>query len=133
MSKSNFSLFSICILSVSLFACSSIALNPAAANVYVAPSSSQQIPYGCKYLGQVTGSQGNFFTGTYTSNSKLAAGAMNDLRNQTQKIGGNYVQLMTNQASTTGSGGLLGDGLQQTGVVNTGNVYNCPESSLPMM
>ena len=41
----------------------------------------------------------------------------------------NYIQLLTNQASTTGSGGMGGGGLQQSGVVNIGNVYNCTESA----
>ncbi|QWE09985.1 DUF4156 domain-containing protein [Polynucleobacter sp. es-EL-1] len=35
----------------------------------------------CKHLGDVTGGQGNFFTGYYTSNANLQAGALNDLKN----------------------------------------------------
>lgn len=39
-------------------------------------------PQGCEYLGEVTGSQGNFFTGGYTSNANLETGARNDMKNQ---------------------------------------------------
>ncbi len=117
------------ILSVAIIGCAAIPVADKAQKVIVV-NSQQKVPTGCKYLGQVTGQQGNFFTGTYTSNANLAAGAMNDLRNKAAEIGGNYVQLLTNQASTTGSGGLLGGGRQQTGVVDIGNVYRCTESAL---
>lgn len=112
-----------------IIGCSSIKLEGNAQQVMVV-NSDQKIPAGCKYLGQASGSQGNFFTGTYTTNENLAIGAMNDMKNKAAALGGNYVQLLTNQASVTGSGGLVGGGLQQSGVVNMGNVYNCPESSL---
>ena len=32
-------------------------------------------PQGCEYLGEVTGSQGGFFTGAFTSNANLETGA----------------------------------------------------------
>ena len=112
--------------SIFVAGCSAISLNDGAQKVLVV-NSQQKLPAGCKYLGQVTGKQGNFFTGSYTSNGDLATGAMADLRNKAYNLGGNYIQLLTNQASTTGSGGLMGGGLQQTGVVNVGNVYSCSE------
>ncbi|MDD3265714.1 MAG: DUF4156 domain-containing protein [Burkholderiales bacterium] len=115
--------------SVSLIACSAIKTNPNAQKVMVM-NSQQVVPSGCQYLGQVSGSQGNFFTGTYTTNQNLAVGAMNDLKNKAADLGGNYIQLLTNQSSTTGSGSLGVGGLQQSGVVNIGNVYNCTESAL---
>lgn len=92
-------------------------------------------PKNCKYLGQVLGSQGNFFTGRYTSNANLEQGAMNDLKNKTYEMGGNYVQLVTNRAGVTGStssGYERGYGLwvsghsEQTNVTSTGNAYKCP-------
>lgn len=114
---------------ISIIGCSAVPLTNNADKVMVV-NSMQKVPSGCKFIGQATGSQGNFFTGTYTSNENLATGAMNDLKNKAAQMGGNYVQLLTNQAATTGSGDLLGDGLQETGVVNVGNVYNCTESAL---
>ncbi|RTK97428.1 MAG: DUF4156 domain-containing protein [Neisseriaceae bacterium] len=119
----------ILISSLSLVACAAISVQPNAQDIQVI-NSQQEVPEGCKYLGQVSGSQGNFFTGTYTSNNNLAVGAMNDLKNKAADLGGNYIQLLTNQASTTGSGGLIGGGMQQTGVVNMGNVYSCKESAI---
>lgn len=86
-------------------------------------------PKGCKFLGNVIGSQGNFFTGGWTSNKNLAEGAMNDLKNKAYDLGGNYVQLEHHQAGVTGSGssynGTGSSSLQQTDVTETGTVYRC--------
>lgn len=79
----------------------------------------------CKYLGEVTGNQGNFFTGEWTSNSSLETGARNDLKNQAAGMGGNVVSLLTQRAGQTGS---IYDGagsMAQTNVTLTGNVYKC--------
>lgn len=76
----------------------------------------------CKFLGDATGNQGNFFTGAFTSNADLETGARNDLKNKAAKMGGNVVSIITQRAGQTGSRG----GSQQTNVVVTGNVYHCP-------
>jgi len=102
-----------------LIGCAAIQLKPGADRVIV---SRNNPPKGCKFITSVTGSQGNFFTGGYTSNRNLAQGAMNDLKNQAIGMGANYVQLETNQAGVTGSGG---GGRAQTDVTNTGNAYRC--------
>lgn len=92
-------------------------------------------PKGCIFVSQVLGSQGNFFTGAWTSNANLELGAMNDLKNKAYLAHGNYVQLVTNRAGVTGSSSFSGDGQggffgggssQQTNVTSTGNVYRCP-------
>ncbi len=92
-------------------------------------------PKGCKYVTQVLGSQGNFFTGSWTSNANLEMGAMNYLKNKAFQADGNYVQLVTNRAGVTGSGSISSDGhggsfgggsSEQTNVTSTGNVYRCP-------
>lgn len=62
--------------------CASVELESGADNVLVSPN---KPPKGCKYMGQVTGNQGNFFTGSYTSNKNLEQGSMNDLRNKAAK------------------------------------------------
>ena len=63
----------------------------------------------------------------------MAIGSMDDLRNKTANLGGNYVQLLTNQASDTGSGDDgFGGSFVQTNVTNIGNAYNCPESAINM-
>lgn len=83
-------------------------------------------PLGCEYLGEVTGSQGNFFTGAYTSNANLETGARNDMKNQAHKIGANTVQMLTNRAGQTGALGEGSGGMQQTNVTYTGVAYKCP-------
>jgi len=111
--------------------CSSIPMDPHASRILSSPNPP---PKGCKYLGQVVGNQGNFFTGGFTSNRNLEEGAMNDMRNKAAKLGANYIQLVTNRAGSTGSmggsfgadGGSFGGGSQQTNVTNLGNAYKCP-------
>ena len=114
-----------------LSGCASIDLEPSASRVVVSPN---QAPKGCKYLGQVTGNQGNFFTGGFTSNKNLETGSMNDLRNQAAKLNGNYVQLLVNRAGVTGSyssnNGTGGGNSEQTNITNLGNVYQCKPPSI---
>lgn len=107
--------------------CASIEVQPHAKKVMISPNPA---PKGCKYVGQVAGNQGNFFTGAWTSNKNLEVGAMNDMRNEAGKLGANYVQLVTNRAGNTGSGGGGYGGYEQTNVTNMGNAYNCPASAL---
>ncbi|PJD91508.1 MAG: hypothetical protein CK424_06785 [Legionella sp.] len=115
-------------------ACSSILLEPGAAMVISSPN---RAPKACKYLGQVTGNQGNFFTGAYTSNRNLEIGAMNDLKNQAYKLGANYIQIITSRAGISGSmgggqgvfgaqNGYVSGHSSQTNITNVGNAYHCP-------
>ena len=114
------------ILSVTLVGCSAIPLEPEAQKIVVSPN---QVPTGCKYLGQVVGNQGNFFSGGYTSNKNLEEGAMHDIKNKASKLGANYVQLITTRAGSTGSisgsSSGFGGGSSQTNVTNLGNAYRC--------
>ncbi|WP_083384536.1 MULTISPECIES: DUF4156 domain-containing protein [Cupriavidus] len=93
--------------------------NPDAARVRVT-----QVEPGpsCRFLGDVTGSQGDFLRGAITSNADLETGARNDLKNKAAALGGNVVTLLTQRAGQTGSR----DNLAQTNVTLTGNVYHCP-------
>ncbi|ARG96780.1 DUF4156 domain-containing protein [Legionella micdadei] len=123
-------LLSISAITLILSGCAAIPTDPQATRVIVSPN---PVPKGCKYVGQVVGNQGNFFTGGFTSNRNLEEGAMNDLRNKAAKLGANYVQLVTNRAGVTGStsgsfdrhGGFVSGGSQQTNVTNLGNAYVC--------
>ncbi len=107
--------------------CTSVPVEPQAERVIVSPD---KAPKGCKYLGQVIGNQGDFFTGGFTSNKNLEEGAMNDMRNKASKMGGNYIQLVTTRAGNTGAGGYYGGGYSETNVTNLGNVYHCLPSSI---
>ncbi len=51
-------------------------------------------------LGEVLGSQGNVFSGDFTSDEKLMQGARNNLRNKAAAMGANVVQVQNTQNST---------------------------------
>lgn len=123
-------------MAVMISGCSSIVLQPGAERIIASPN---KPPKGCKYVGQVVGNQGNFFTGGFTSNRNLEAGAMNDLKNQAVKLGANYIQIVTSRAGVTGSmggnsfnsqSGYLSGSSQQTNVTNLGNAYLCPAKAI---
>jgi len=128
-------LFIISVMTAVISGCASIPMDPQAARIIASPN---KAPKGCKYLGQVVGNQGNFFTGGYTSNRNLEEGAMNDLRNKASKLGANYIQLVTTRAGVTGStsggfdrnGGYMSGSSAQTNVTNLGNAYSCSPKSI---
>ncbi|ASK79880.1 hypothetical protein CF386_10020 [Paraphotobacterium marinum] len=99
--------------------CAAIKLNPNAKNVIVTPEKPDK---DCKYLGSVSGDQGNSFTGEYTSNKNLEIGAMNDLKNNAAALGANYVQLITNRAASDSNGQQTSN---QTSVSQVGNAFFC--------
>ena len=111
------------ILMSTLAACSSIQMQPAASNVRLTHTEPSE---GCHFLGDITGSQGDFFTGSFTSNADLETGARNDLKNKALQLGGNTVFLLTQRAGQTGHfDSEFGGGSQQTNVTLSGNVYLC--------
>ena len=61
----------------------------------------------CKYIGEIHGSQGNWFTGIFTSNAYLIMGARNNLKNRAAKHGANYVY--TNPMPIVGPAFMTGD------------------------
>lgn len=111
---------------LTLGGCSAVPLQPGAERIRIVTNE----PAGCQYLGEVTGSQGDFFTGGWTSNANLETGARNDLKNQTARMGGNTIQLLTTRAGQTGSmsvaQGSGGGSSAQTNVTYVGTVYRCP-------
>ena len=121
MKKHFFNLLTITLL---LPGCAATALNhPDAAKVRI---TNVEPGKECKFLGDVTGNQGNFFTGAYTSNSNLETGARNDIKNQAATMGGNVVAIITQRAGQTMGGDGWGMGGAQTNVILSGNVYLCP-------
>ena len=98
--------------------CSSTKLNLGAEKIKVVT----ETPKDCKFIGQVIGSQGNWFSGGVTSNRALEEGAMNDMINKTHKMGGDTLHLLTNRAGVTGDGY---GGSSQTNVTMTGAAYKC--------
>ena len=57
-----------------------------------------EIENSCKWLGEVNGTQGNYFTADFTSESNMMAGSRNSLRNQAAKIGANTVIIQRHQS-----------------------------------
>lgn len=102
-----------------LSGCAAIQVAPEAATVDIVTE--QPNKNKCKFLGEVVGSQGNWFTGDYTSNENLMIGARNELRNETYKLGGNvvFIQNMAN-ASAWGS-------LGTTNTTAIGKAYKCTD------
>ena len=73
----------------------------------------------CEFKGEIVGSQGNWFTGDFTSNESLMIGARNELLNQAYEMGANvvYMQDMKN----TNAWGSLGT----TNSTAIGKAYKC--------
>ena len=94
--------------------CAAKPLNSGAASVKVAPTKADS---SCTYVGPVSGDEGGWLTGGYTSHKNLEVGAMNDIRNEAHKMGANYVELITNRAGNVG--------FNQTSTVLSGNAYHC--------
>jgi len=64
-----------------LMSCSAMKLDSGAQQVKIVTNE----PQSCEYLGEITGSQGDFFTGAFTSNADLETGARNDMKNRAYK------------------------------------------------
>ena len=104
-----------------LSSCAAIKLEPDAQLVRIVTNE----PQGCEYLGEVTGNQGNVFTGGFTTNANLETGARNDMRNQAHRMAADTVQVLTSLAGQSGSFGQGSGSVQQTNVKYTGIAYKC--------
>lgn len=111
------------VFATTLAACSSVAVQPEANGVRLTHNEPGK---ECTFLGDVTGSQGDFFTGAFTSNADLETGARNDIKNKAKSLGGDTIYILTQRAGQTGSyNDDFGGGSQQTNVTLSGNVYKC--------
>ncbi len=79
-----------------------------------------QKPIGCRLVGEAIGSQGNVFSGDFTTDQNLLVGARNDLRNKAAALGGNVVQVQDTLNSTHPNS----RGAVKSTVV--GSVFACP-------
>lgn len=69
--------------------CSAKPINQDAKSVRIVDSA----PANCLYLGEVDGTQGNWFTADFTSDRNILVGARNQLKNEAHKLGANVVVL----------------------------------------
>jgi hypothetical protein len=107
-----------------LTACSAKQVSPGAEKIFV---SENPPPQGCLYMGEVQGSQGNFWTSEFTSDRNLLTGARNEMRNQALSLGANYVVVETQSHSHNTAGYSLG-GTYASVII--GNAYKCPAQFL---
>ena len=55
----------------------------------------------CHWLGEVTGSEGHWFSYLFFANDLLVQGAMNDIKNRAKQLGANTVYIVAPQDFTT--------------------------------
>ena len=103
-------------LGIALFACSAKPIKPGAEKVFL---SNEKPSPECKFVGEVVGGQGNWWTDDITSNHAAVQGARNDLRNKAYDLGANYVHIQSSTQSESELGG--------TSASSIGNSYKCPE------
>lgn len=97
--------------------CAANAVRPEASRVEIV----NEVPNKdrCKFLGEIYGSQGNWFTGDLTSNKNLVIGARNELRNEAHALGGNIVYIQ--DMKSTNAWGSMGT----TNTTAVGKAYSC--------
>ncbi len=125
--KLSTSIYSVFLISALMTGCSAMELKPGAERIVM---SRKDAPKSCNFKGNVVGSQGNFFTGAYTSSQNLTKGSINDMKNQAAVLGANYVMLDTHATGDTISGGNGGIGGGQTNVTMSGSAYLCPPKDI---
>jgi len=89
--------------------------------------SKEAAPEECVFLGEVQGTQGNFWTADFTSDSKLINGARNEVRNAAFALRADYVKIETESFSHNTSDLALG-GTYSAVVI--GNAYRCGKELL---
>tara|TARA_Y100001001_G_scaffold157512_1_gene175766 strand:+ start:26 stop:379 length:354 start_codon:yes stop_codon:yes gene_type:complete len=102
---------------LTLIGCSAHSVKPGAETVEIVIE--QPDRDSCEFKGEIVGSQGNWFTGDFTSNENLVVGARNEARNKAYELGANviYMQDMKN----TNAWGSLGT----TNTTAVGKAYKC--------
>ena len=84
--------------------------------------SQQPPPADCRFVGEVRGTQGNFWTAEFTSDANLIHGARNELRNAARALSANYVTIETESISHNTATGSVGGAYS---AVIIGNAYFC--------
>jgi len=82
-----------------LTGCSAHPLKPEAQNVQVIFDS--KTASNCSPKGMLIGSQGDIISYWFTADKNLVTGAINDLKNQAQQLGGNVILLREQSILTT--------------------------------
>ena len=109
---------------VFLAGCAAKQASSGAERIYV---SEEKPPKGCVYVGEVQGSQGNFWTAEFTSDRNILSGARNEMRNQALSLGANYVMVEIQSNSHNTARPSLG-GTYASVII--GNAFACPGNLL---
>ena len=96
-------------------------VSPAAGQILVTRNAPAE---ECTFVGEVLGSQGNFWTAEFTSDEDLVRGARNRMRDEAYNLGANFVQIeLENQSHNTADQSL--GGVYSSVII--GNAYACPK------
>ncbi len=112
------------LLCVSLAGCAANPAMPGSESILI---SKEAAPAGCEFVGEVQGSQGNFWTAEFTSDTNLINGARNQMRNEAHQLDANYVKIETESFSENTADKSLGGTFS---AVVIGNAYRCDSSLL---
>ena len=104
-----------------LAGCAAKPLQPGADRIFVTRNPP---PEECRFLGEVRGAQGHFWTAEFTSDAELSAGARNELRNRAAALGANYVTIETERYSDNTADDSLGG---TYAAVIVGNAWHCKD------
>jgi len=102
-----------------LFGCAASPLIPGGETILL---SKEATPEACEFLGEVQGTQGNFWTADFTSDANLINGARNNMRNAAHALQADYVKIETESLSHNTADHALG-GTYSAVVI--GNAYRC--------
>jgi len=108
---------------VFLFGCAAKQASPGAERIFI---SDMAPPTDCRFVGEVQGTQGNFWTSDFTSDRNILDGARNEMRNEAFSLGANYVMVETQSHSNNTAHYSLG-GTYASVII--GNAYYCPDKS----
>lgn len=75
-------------------------LNPHAEEIEIRLDS-HFTPEGCQWLGDITGSEGHWYSYLFFPNDTMVRGALNDLRNNAQALGADTVYMISPQDFVT--------------------------------
>ena len=101
--------------------CAAKPLRPGAERIFVSTSPP---PAECRFLGEVAGAQGGWWTSEWTADENLVEGSRNEIKNQALKLGANRIH--TQQAVMTGDIAVGGGHVSML----LGNAYLCPDATI---
>lgn len=113
--NSRMKIISTLVMASIIIGCSANKLNLGAEGVLL----TSEKPENCRYIGGVTGSQGNWFTDDITTTENKILGSKNEIKNEALKINANTVYIISEDVYSS----VLSIGT--TSATQTGEAYYC--------